>query len=255
MSMDTPLPEMDGDDHGANSHDALLSYLRGELDVEQMRKLAQRLAASPALREELAWLRATAQAVQDDYVNSTADAAFARLESALGGTHAGRTTSDNAPNPTSLSPNRASASSRRREPSLFERLQAWLRSHAPALQPILLTLIVAQAGVLGYFINGQNRDHVTTEAPAATRGATGSCLDVWVTPTPDATVKGLRDWLLQYGGSIVAGPDAQGRLRITLPDVESRVAFIHDPARSRLTQSIDDAVQCGDRAAAATSAP
>lgn len=238
MSTNTPPSATDGnaDDNRGGDHDVLLAYLRGELSIEQTRELAQRLAATPALREELALLRATAEVVQADYVDATADAAFERLQGALGTAQMADKTPQSAP--------RA-----RREPSLLKRMHEWMRSHAPALQPALLMLIVAQAGVLGWFIKDENRP--VTEVPAATRGAGASCLDVWVTPSPDATVKGMRDWLLQYGGSIVAGPDAQGRFRITLPDAESRAAFTHDPARTRLTQSVDDAVQCGAGAASA----
>ncbi|SMG12537.1 hypothetical protein [Paraburkholderia susongensis] len=250
---DTDLPGGASADASDAQHDTLLAYLRGELSVAQTRALAMQLTTNPALRDELEWLRALAQQTTDDYVDASATDAFARLQAALGSTAAASALASAparssavapAASATSAASSTAASAAKRsvpHTPNVLTRLRNWLRSAAPALQPALLLLVIAQAGALGYLVSGEHR---VSETTPLVRGAGASCLDVWITPRADASVQALRDWLLQYGGSLAAGPDPDGRLRVALPDAEARAAFLHDPAAARVAQRVDDVSAC-----------
>ena len=221
---DSDLPR-NGAGDADSPQDKLFAYIRGELDVEKTRALAAELAANPALREELEWMRALVERATLDHVEASADAAFSRLQATLNAAVAAA---------------HDEATPARRRPGLLQRVKDALRVRAPTLQPALLFLVLVQAGALGYLINGK---YDQSEAPQL-RGGVASCLDVWITPRPDAGVQALRDWLLQYSGSVAAGPDPQGRFRIALPDADARMAFIHDPAATRIALRVEDVTQC-----------
>ncbi|PXW25456.1 anti-sigma factor family protein [Paraburkholderia caballeronis] len=203
-----------------DGHDELLAYLRGELSRERTSELARRLAVSPALRDELAWLRAAGELVQAERTDASADVAFAKLEAAL------------AQSPV-LNP--------RARRSWFAKLGDLMRDYMHVLQPAFIALVVVQTGVIGYLLNVDDR----IESPAVVRGGGASCFDVWITPRADVSIGSLRDWVLQYGGSIAAGPDSQGRLRIALPDRDASAGFAHDAAAARIAERVERTVQCG----------
>ncbi|HEV3430649.1 MAG TPA: hypothetical protein VG320_22445 [Paraburkholderia sp.] len=194
-----------------------LAWLRGELSPAERRAFTARLAHDTALRDELHWLQALADAQQQHYVDETSDQAFAALQEALGPVPA----VEHAPTATGW----------------LARAGRWLREHANVLQPALIAIVLVQSGVIGLLST-----HNTTQEPAATsayRGAAPSCLTIWLDLRDTARMSDLRRWMTLYGATFAGGPDASGRVNIAFADAASLKAALNDS----LLQQIADHAQ------------
>lgn len=220
--------------------DLVLAYLRGELSTAEQAAFELRLRNEPALQQELKLLQTAAELVTDEFVDQTSDQAYARIAARLG-----------LPAAPGLAPSSAAATPNERErPAApwFERLKSWWNGHAGVLQPALIALVLLQSGVIAHYMGAADTSAPNrVESAAPMRGAPASCNDALLTPKPGIGLEALLNWVLQYGGSIVAGPDTQGRLRIGFPDATAYQSFVHDPAAARLARQLDPAAACGNR--------
>ncbi|MBR8219201.1 hypothetical protein [Burkholderia vietnamiensis] len=214
--------------------DLALAYMRGELTPDEHARFVERLAHDAALRDTLNVLEAAAEIGQEARTAATNDAAFARLQDALGARDAAhaRTAAD--------APRSAPQLARRR--SWFARVQDWMREHSLVMQPALTALVVVQAVAIVQLMRGTEQD---TVPDTVVRGTTGQCTDVWVTFRDGVTEQAIRQWLTLYGSSIVAGPDGSGRYRIASADAGARMALLGSSEAARLAAQIDRPQGCG----------
>ncbi|CAB3961711.1 hypothetical protein BLA3211_01355 [Burkholderia aenigmatica] len=213
--------------------DLALAYMRGELTPDEHARFVERLAHDAALRDTLDVLEAAADIAQEARTAATNDAAFARLQAALGARDAAhaRTAAD--------APRGAPQPARRR--SWFARVQDWMREHSLVMQPALTALVVVQAVAIVQLMRGTEQD---TVPDTVVRGTTGQCTDVWVTFRDGVTEQAIRQWLTLYGSSIVAGPDGSGRYRIASTDADARTALLGSSEAARLAAQIDRPQGC-----------
>lgn len=225
--------------HPGEPEDLLLAYMRGELDPGQHRQLAARLEHDEALRSDLETLEAVAQIAQEERVDATADASFARLSAALGLVQAPAEAGAQRPQA------QAAVSRALTRQPWHARLREWWNAHGNVLQPALIALVVVQSGVIAHYVGalheGEGEGAGTT---IVTRGAALSCEDVWVTFRDGVTEQQLRNWLTLYGANITAGPDESGRYRIGAHDADSRSALLHSDEAARLVSHVDALQGC-----------
>ncbi|POR51652.1 hypothetical protein B0G62_106186 [Paraburkholderia eburnea] len=201
-----------------------LAWLRGELSAAERQAFVERLAHDAALRDELDWLQALADAQQQHYVDETSERAFAALQDALG------------PLPASKP---ASTST-----SWLARAARWLREHANVLQPALIALVLVQTGVIGLISTHDNPQDSSSAPASAFRGAAPSCLTVWVDLRDTARMADLRRWMTLYGASFAGGPDASGRVNIAFADMASLKAALNDSLLQQIATRTDAPPGC-----------
>lgn len=211
---------------GAAPTELALAWLRGELSPAERRAFVERLAHDAALRDELHWLQALADAQQQQYVDETSDRAFAALQERLG------------PVPAAA----ASAPA-----GWLARAAHWLREHANVLQPTLIAIVLVQTGVIGLLSTHDGTQDAGAPPASAYRGAAPSCLTVWVDLRDTAHMSDLRRWMMLYGATFAGGPDASGRVNIAFADVPSLKAALNDALLQQIATRADAPPGCTAR--------
>lgn len=248
----------------------MLAFLRDDLPPDAAARLRVRLAAEPALREELAWLREAIEAADAEEISTATmsmssnvsdgtDGAFgshgadalpfagnllapaadsADFASVSHSTHY----DDNRFLPTPVTSDETQSASKRAT------LGCWLDRQAWVVLPVLLVLLLAQAGAIAWLAAQRNQLAATLQANtlAAIRAQPSACLSVWVAPLDTTSVASLKEWMTLYGGRFVEGPDVEGHIRIAFHDEMDLAAAMHDPATIKIAHRIDQPAGCTD---------
>jgi len=220
-------------DRNAAGDDEILAYVTGQLPGEQRAAFEARLAQDVRLRDEVEILVAAADIVTEQRVQSTADASYARAAATLGLP---------VPSVTPDEPRRLAPPPRS---TWLARLTDWWNSHAGLVQPALVALLLVQSGVIVHYMTQADDSRAIDGEVIQLRGSAMSCNGVWLSPQPDVDLHALMSWVLQYGGSIVSGPDTRGRLRIDFPDQTSYQGFVQDSVARKLAGQIEQVAPCG----------
>jgi len=258
----------------------MLAFLRDDLPPDAELRLRIRLAAEPALREELSWLREAMEATDAEDVSTAtrstphdamsldamsmigtdssldprgADALpfaggllapaaeLGEVASARYDNHYDRHSDDDPrflPSPVIVADVQS--------PSKRASLGFWLDRQAWVVLPVLLVLLLAQAGAIAWLAAQRNQLAATLQAntQAAIRAQPSPCLSVWVAPLDTTSVASLKEWMTLYGGKFVEGPDVEGHIRIAFHDEMDLAAAMHDPATIKIAHRIDQPAGC-----------
>jgi hypothetical protein len=239
----------------------MLAFLREDLPPDAAEKLRVRLAAEPALREELSWLREAMEAADAEEISTatmsmSSDGSKADVSSH--GTDAMPFAGDLlAPaaevanlSPTLYDDNRflptPVAVEDARNTGKRATLGNWLDRQSWIVLPVLLVLLLAQAGAIAWLAAQRNQLAATLQANtlAAIHARPSACLSVWVAPLDTASVASLKEWMTLYGGKFVEGPDVEGHIRIAFHDEMDLAAAMHDPATIKIAHRIDQPAGC-----------
>ena len=239
----------------------MLAFLRDDLPPDAAEKLRVRLAAEPALREELSWLREAMEAADAEEVSTATMSMSSNGSDRSFGSHGADALpfagdllapaaevadfshthyDDNRFLPTPVIIEEARNTGKRAT------LGCWLDRQAWVVLPVLLVLLLAQAGAIAWLAAQRNQLAATLQANtlAAIRAQPSACLSVWVAPLDTTSVASLKEWMTLYGGKFVEGPDVEGHIRIAFHDEMDLAAAMHDPATIKIAHRIDQPAGC-----------
>ena len=234
--------------------EVMLAFLRNDLAPEAELKLRARLADEPTLREELSWLREAMEAADADEMatlSTGADALpFAGNLLAPADADGIYTISDeSAPLdasrflPTPFAMNSVESGQDAAQSTGFG---SWLDRQSWVVLPVLLVLLLAQAGAIAWLTAQRNQlaSALHANTMASVRAQLPPCLSVWVAPLDTTPIASLRDWMTLYGGRFIEGPDNEGHIRIAFHDEMDLAAAMHDPATIKIARRIDEPAGC-----------
>lgn len=207
--------------------DVLIAYLRNQLSDDERQRVVERLRDDAALRTELQILETAAELFWEESMAATEEQSYATTSARLGLAPESNET-------------RAQPEAHVARSSWVGRLRGWMVDHAAVLQPALVALVVVQAGVIAHYVGSDGGGADVT----ITRGSTGSCGDVWLTFRDGVAEREMRRMLVLYGGSIVDGPDEQGRYRVGFADAAARHALLESPDAAKLVSHTESPSGC-----------
>lgn len=232
----------------------MLALLRGELTGEALDALLDDAERDPAVAGRLADWQTLAGLAVDEHVEATRPSAFAAFEARLAASEAnGLATSAHEESLLVTAERRATTSAgsgndrtydrahEARSPSTsntwFDRAkQAWHRwraGGAAGLQPVLLALVLAQAGAISWMLHDRGLAPQSESAAPVYRGGGNPCEQAVVALAPGASVDELMQWLGMHNATM-NGPDANGRFTLVASDPAALRALLADPQAERL---------------------
>lgn len=187
-------------------HDAERQQLRewlplvanGTLAPELLAQVEAGLSRHPDLRHELLWLQTLRRTVHDEPLDAVpaGDLGWSKLERRIA---AGQAAKRRPATP----------------PAWPTRLRDWLQAHFGPVLVAACVLMVAQTVLIGTLVReGSSFEAASGKPPVA--GVTDGVL-LQVTVRGDATERQLRDALLRFNATIVAGPSALGLYTLRVP--------------------------------------
>jgi anti-sigma factor RsiW len=192
-----------------NDARALLAwYAAGTLAPGDRAEVERLLAASPAARAELEWLRALKRDLPETLAMPAGDLGQARLMQRIALERAG--------------PKAAELARRAERP----------RWQLPAFA-LAAAMLVAQAGVIGFLLHDRDASLAPLAGPPA---AAGDLLQV--TFRPDATERDIRALLGSVQAELVGGPGALGVYTVRVPAGRAEAAAAALRGRADLVDSV-----------------